>query len=113
MGAVVNFVMKLLAILFFFFGLKNGRFGNRKSWGHNGIEPTNENSMSNLIHHDAPEEDPILPCLEKFQKLEQLIDLDMEPMRIPAENGGIIVDSPKSLESLMHELLEENSVSTF
>ncbi|KAG6473744.1 phosphatidylinositol/phosphatidylcholine transfer protein SFH9-like isoform X2 [Zingiber officinale] len=113
MGAVGNFVMKLLAIFFLFFGLKNGRFGNRnvQSSGHHGIEPTNENSMNNLIYHDAAEEDPILPCMEKFQKLDQLIDLDMEPMGISEENGGVFVDSPNSLESLKHELLEENNVT--
>ncbi|XP_074555627.1 phosphatidylinositol/phosphatidylcholine transfer protein SFH9-like [Curcuma longa] len=113
MGAVGNFVMKLLAVFFLFFGLKNGRFGNRnvKSSGHHGIEPTNENSMSNLIYHDAAEEDPILPGMEKFQKLEQATDLDMEPMRIPEENGDVFVDSPCSLESLKHELLEENNVT--
>jgi hypothetical protein len=67
----------------------------------------------NYISRDVEGDTSFHPCLERLQRLEELIaDLDKKPKRIPPEKDIMISESLNRIKTLEHDLQRTRYVST-
>nr|XP_029117796.1 phosphatidylinositol/phosphatidylcholine transfer protein SFH9 isoform X2 [Elaeis guineensis] len=106
MRAFTRFIMKLLAILHILFGLRNVAFHqvDERIWDHHRMDSANANPTDHLASHDA-KQDSILPCLERLQRLEELVaELNTKPTKIPPEKDIMILESLNRIKSIEYDL---------
>ena len=114
MRAFTRFIMKLLAILHILFGLRNVAFHqvDERIWDHHRMDSANANPTDHLASHDA-KQDSILPCLERLQRLEELVaELNTKPTKIPPEKDIMILESLNRIKSIEYDLQKTKEVST-
>lgn len=68
----------------------------------------------NYVCQDDEGEASFNPCLERLQRLEELIaELDKKPKKIPPEKDIMISESLNRIKTLEHDLQKTRYVSTF
>ncbi|EHA8589224.1 putative phosphatidylinositol/phosphatidylcholine transfer protein SFH9 [Cocos nucifera] len=103
---ITRFIMKLRAILHVPFGLRNVAFHqvDERIWDHHRIDSASANPTGHLASDDA-KRDSILPCLERLQRLEELVaELNTEPTKIPPEKDVMILESINRIKSIEYDL---------
>lgn len=97
----VSFIVKLFA----FFRLFASKLGRKRNTVHpsNMIE-SNTNSQLEVVD-DIDEEDHILPCIERLQKLEKALEeLIHKPAEIPLEKERMLLESLERIKSVEFDL---------
>ncbi|XP_072950845.1 phosphatidylinositol/phosphatidylcholine transfer protein SFH9-like [Typha angustifolia] len=109
--AVMYFVFKLLTVFHLFYGMRNVAIHNgQKAQDNSRLELPNANPSSHIGHDDVNEES-ILPCLDRLQKLEDTVaDLNKKRMRIPPEKDSMIVESLNRIKCIEFDLQKTKDV---
>lgn len=100
---LVNFIIKLLALLHLFRGMSNADLQNMEPYS------SNINISDHRVPHDT-NENAVLPCLERLQRLEEMVcELDKKPSSIPPEKDHMIKQSLDRIKSIEYDLQKTKS----
>lgn len=115
---IASIIFKLLALVLILFRVRDTFFHKPELKSLNDMAPEESTTTATAedriyVSRDDEGETSFHPCLERLQRLEELIaELDKKPKKIPPEKDIMLSESLNRIKTLEHDLQKTRYVST-